>query len=97
MLENNKKFRVIEEGVMTNESMKKTFGGACGPGGMYGCSNDDPSSFVIKPCARDLLTCSKHFFNCPVLDKGYSSCHDGFATCSCKRHDPYNNTSLTTP
>lgn len=56
MLEKNKKFRVIEEGVMNQGEMGELQGG-CFPCSFYGCPDTSPGSYSCKPC-NCLVTCT---------------------------------------
>ena len=56
MLEKNKKFRVIEEGVMNQGEMGVIKGG-CLPCAIYGCPDTKPDSYSSKPC-KCLVTCT---------------------------------------
>ena len=76
MLEKNKKFRVIEEGVMNQGEMGKLQGG-CLPCDFYGCPSNKPSSYSCTPC-NCLVTCSNDDYH--VCIKGA----DTFWTCSGK-------------
>ena len=56
MLDKNKKFRVIEEGVMNQGEMGVIKGG-CLPCAIYGCPDTKPDSYSSKPC-KCLVTCT---------------------------------------
>lgn len=56
MLDKNKKFRVIEEGVMNQGEMGELQGG-CFPCSFYGCPDTSPGSYSCKPC-NCLVTCT---------------------------------------
>ncbi len=79
MLENNKKFRVIEEGLMTREEMVKVEGG-CHPCDFYGCDSSIPNSLTITECVNMLYTCAHYH----VCSQGFPSneCCEQFQMCT---------------
>ena len=80
-MEAKNKIRVIEEGKITLDDLKNIVRTSCSGNGMYGCPNENPTSFTVEPCVNQKLTCTDLFINCPDPQGPYTTC-TSYVTCS---------------
>lgn len=82
----NKKFKVIEEGIISHGEMKKVCGGGSGCA-FYGCPTNEPESYIITSC-KDYHVCIEGaFHNCPMEVKTYFICPGKYSFCTSGFYD----------